>query len=89
MIPFRRLSATAERRFAGLVVVPGAGDCSTPEQLVESLDHSIAALRELKLRAPNPETQRKYDETRLFYVDVREKWNRISGLTCWVEKAQA
>jgi hypothetical protein len=85
-IPFRGRDASIERYFAGLVVVPRLVHSEDPHELLRDLNTCVAKLEELKLLAPNPETQQKYNASRICLEAIIRKWSSVASSKCWIDQ---
>jgi hypothetical protein len=85
-IPFHDKGTSSERYFSGIVVVPRLAQSEDPNELLDNLKACVAKLQELKLLAPNPETQQKYNASRICLEEIRKKWERVTSQRCWIDQ---
>jgi len=81
-IPFHKSSPLDDNDFEGFAVVPSTGD-ATPAALRDSLGGTLTALERLKLLAPDPAAQAKYERSRRWLRNIANQWRAIAD---WNER---
>ena len=76
-IPFHSSSAFENTDFEGFAVVPSDGR-TEPAALRDSLHLSLTALNRLKLLAPDPRAQAKYNEPTQWLGNLKGLWDNVA-----------
>jgi hypothetical protein len=77
-IPFHGGVEPGADLYDGFGVVPMKENATTPPSIRRCIEHGQTQLRKMKLAAPNPPAQRKFEAADRFLELVRHRWDFVT-----------
>ncbi len=76
-IPFHTSDPSEPQKYEGFAVVPTDTTINDPKSMIENLNRALDRVDRLKSLAPDPRSQKKYSEARVWLGKVKGKWQGI------------